>query len=112
SEAEAEAAPKPRDVLGNPVHLVAFGFGAGLSGRAPGTVGTLVGLPFWWVLSGLPLAGYLVAVAALFAFGCWVCGRSAKLLGVHDYGGIVFDEVVGYLVAAVPLLLTTRLSGI
>ncbi len=36
---------------------------------------------------------------ALFVFGCWVCGESARLLGVHDYGGIVFDEIVGLLVA-------------
>src|SRR5213078_1870859 len=39
-----------------------------------------------------------------FAFGTWVCGRSAKLLGVPDYNGIVFDEIVGYLVTAAPLL--------
>lgn len=95
--------PTPREVLLNPVHCVAFGFGAGLSPRAPGTVGTLVGIPFWWALSWLPLAWYLAAVAALFAFGCWVCDRSAKRLGVHDYGGIVFDEVIGYLVACLPL---------
>jgi phosphatidylglycerophosphatase A len=40
----------------------------------------------------------------LAAFGVWVCGRSAELLGVHDAPGIVFDEIVGFLVAAAPLL--------
>jgi phosphatidylglycerophosphatase A len=91
-------------ILGTPEHLIAFGFGTGLAPYAPGTFGTLVGLPFFFLLWWLPLSAYLVAVLMLFIFGCWVCDRSAKLLGVHDYGGIVFDEVVGFLVACLPLL--------
>lgn len=102
-------APFPRPprqlILGTPEHLIAFGFGAGLAPIAPGTVGTLVGLPFFLVLMWLPLAGYGLATLALFVFGCWVCGESARLLGVHDYGGIVFDEIVGFLIAAAPLLI-------
>jgi phosphatidylglycerophosphatase A len=35
----------------------------------------------------------------LFAFGVWLCGAAARRLGTHDHPGIVFDEVVGYLVA-------------
>ena len=53
-------------------------------------------------------------LALLFAAGCWFCGESARLLGVHDYGGIVFDEIVGLMVAAAPLVLwppATALSG-
>ena len=99
---------EPRVILRSPVHLVAFGFGAGLSPKGPGTLGTLVALPFWWLLMGLPWPWYLAACAALFAFGCWVCGESAKRLGVHDHGGIVFDEIVGMLVACLPLLFLAR----
>jgi phosphatidylglycerophosphatase A len=55
----------------------------------------------WWSPS-LPL--YLGLLVVLFAFGCWVCGESARMLGVHDYGGIVFDEVVGLLITCIPLL--------
>jgi phosphatidylglycerophosphatase A len=93
-------------ILTTPEHLIAYGFGAGLAPKAPGTVGTLVGLPFWFVLHGLaqtPMQ-YLAACAVLFVFGCWVCGESARLLGLHDAPGIVFDEIVGFLIACFPLL--------
>lgn len=93
-----------RQVLGSPVHLLAFGLGAGLSPKAPGTVGTLLGLPLFWALSGLNVYAYAAVTVALFGFGVWLCGRSARLLGVHDTPGIVFDEVVGFLVTAAPLL--------
>lgn len=94
-----------RAILRSPVHFIAFGFGTGLSPKAPGTVGTLAGLPFWFLLKPLDWPLFLLACAGLFAFGCWVCGESAKRLGVHDHGGIVFDEIVGLLVTCTPLLI-------
>ena len=101
-----DKAPRPpaRLVLTTPEHLIAFGFGAGLSPQAPGTVGTLWGIPAWLLLMWLPPAAYLIVVALLFGFGVWVCGRSARMLGIHDSPGIVFDEIVGFLVTATPLL--------
>ena len=30
-----------------------------------------------------------------FVFGIWLCGRSAEKIGVHDHGGIVWDEIIG-----------------
>lgn len=100
--------PPPVDaqvILRSPVHFIAFGFGTGLSPKGPGTVGTLMGLPFWLLLNHLQWPLYLIVCAALFAYGCWVCGESAKRLGVHDHGGIVFDEIVGFLVSCTPLLM-------
>ena len=98
-------APVPaRLVFTTPVHLVAFAGGAGLSPWAPGTMGTLAALPFWWALAWLPWPTYAAIVLAGFGLGCWVCGRSAQLLGAPDYGGIVFDEVVGVGITAFPLL--------
>jgi len=93
-------------VLRSPVHLLAFWFGSGLSPKAPGTAGTVAAIPLWLLLRYLSpsLPVYLVLLAVLFAFGCWVCGESARRLGVHDYGGIVFDEVVGLLITCIPLL--------
>lgn len=99
-----------RLILTTPEHLIAFGFGTGLARKAPGTVGTLVGLPFYWALAGLPPWDYALACGLLFAFGCWICGRSAHLLSVHDHGGIVFDEIVGFCIAAAPLLLFPEAS--
>ena len=98
------ARPPARLILTTPEHVIAFGFGAGLAPFAPGTFGTIVGIPFFLLLMWLSTPYYLVAVFALFLFGCWATDRSAKLLGVHDYGGIVFDEIVGFLVACIPLL--------
>jgi phosphatidylglycerophosphatase A len=101
-----DRAPKPpaRLILTTPEHLVAFGFGAGLAPKAPGTVGTLWGVVLWFVLWGLPPLAYGIVLVALIAFGIWICDRSAKLLGVHDTPGIVFDEIVGFLVTTLPLL--------
>lgn len=105
SKTEASVPPPPASlILTTPEHLIAFGFGAGLSPVGPGTAGTLVALPFWFLLSMLPLEAYGAALALLFLLGCWICGESARLLGVHDHGGIVFDEIVGFLIACLPLL--------
>ena len=92
-------------VLRSPVHCLAFGLVTGLSPKAPGTVGTLMGLPLWFLLNHLQWPLYLAVCAGLFLFGCWLCGASAQKLGVHDHGGIVFDEMVGLLVACLPLML-------
>lgn len=96
--------PPARLILTTPEHLIAFGFGAGLAPRAPGTFGTLVGIPFWLALGWLPLEVYAVALLLLFVFGCWVCGASSRLLQVHDYPGFVFDEIVGFLITCLALM--------
>lgn len=81
-------------VLRDPVHWPAFGFGAGLLPVAPGTWGSLPGILLWWVLpkdiflqTGIVLSGFLL--------GVWLCGESARRLGVHDHSGIVWDEIIG-----------------
>ena len=38
-------------VLSHPAHLISFGFGSGLSPKAPGTFGTLVAFPMYWFLA-------------------------------------------------------------
>jgi len=86
--------------LRDPVHFFAFGFGAGLAPKAPGTFGSLVGIAAaWWMLE-LPLAWRVAVVVAVIAFGIWVCGESARRLGRHDDQRIVFDEIAGVLLTA------------
>ncbi len=94
-----------RTVFSSPVHWLAFGGGAGLAPVAPGTFGTLVGIPFFIAMAGLSPALYLLITLLLFVVGVWICERSSASLGVHDHPGIVWDEIVGYLVTmiAVPL---------
>lgn len=87
--------PAPRPVLRNPVHLLAFGFGSGLAPKAPGTFGTLAAIPFFLLLQQLPLAAYALALVLAFGLGIWICEKTAHDLGVHDHGGIVWDEFVG-----------------
>jgi phosphatidylglycerophosphatase A len=85
----------------DPKHLIAFGFGAGLAPKAPGTVGTLVGVALYLVLSMLPDMLYVLIVAGLFAAGIWAVGAVADELGSDDPPAIVWDEVVGFLIAMI-----------
>ncbi len=92
------AAPTLRFLCSHPAHFVALGFGAGLSPIAPGTFGTLVAIPLAIGLRGrFDDAGYLIAVALLFAAGSWICAIAGRNLGVHDHGAIVWDEIVAFL---------------
>lgn len=101
----------PASVWKNPVHLLAFGLGTGASPYAPGTAGTLLGIPLVYGLSHGPLWWYLVGMVLLIVLGIWVSDVTSKDIGVHDHGGIVIDEVAGYLVTmlAIPVSMTTLL---
>jgi phosphatidylglycerophosphatase A len=96
-----------RKVLTDPVHFLAFGFGTGLSPYAPGTVGSLVGVAFACLTRDLGLAIQAGIAAAIVIAGFWICGESARRIGVHDHGGIVWDEIAGMyitLLAAPPTI--------
>jgi phosphatidylglycerophosphatase A len=81
----------------NPAYFIAFGFGSGLMPIAPGTWGTLAAIPIYYLMRDLPWPLYVMLTIAAFILGVWVSDRVSKDLGVHDYKGIVWDEVVGYL---------------
>jgi phosphatidylglycerophosphatase A len=81
-----------------PTHFIALGFGAGLSPVAPGTFGTLVAYPIFFLLYAHLLPWQQWALTAiLFLVGIWACARTGRDLGVVDHGGIVWDEVVAML---------------
>ena len=85
-----------RDIaLATPTGFLAFGFGSGLSPVAPGTAGTVASLPFAAMLVQLPLPIALAVVVVSFFVGIYLCGETGRRLGVHDHGGIVWDEFVG-----------------
>lgn len=97
----------PKNFWRNPIHWLAFGLGSGLSPKAPGTVGTLMAVPFgllfWSELNSWQFG--LLWLVALIA-GVYICEQASAALKVHDHGGIVWDEFVGYwlvLWAAPPL---------
>jgi phosphatidylglycerophosphatase A len=86
----------PPSLLRDPRHLLALGFGSGLAPVAPGTFGTLAAVPLYLLIAGFPLEIYLLIVLAGFLLGVYLCGFTTKVLGVHDHGGIVWDEIVGF----------------
>lgn len=86
----------PRSVWRNPIHFFAFGFGSGAIPVAPGTFGTVMGALIYLPMQNLNWSIYLIVVLASFVAGIWLCGRTATDIGVHDHGGIVWDEFVGY----------------
>lgn len=88
----------PRVVLRDPVHLLAFGFGSGLAPWAPGTFGTLIAVPIVWATMQAGWVAHVTFAVAACVAGIYICGASARRLGVHDHPGIVWDEICGYAV--------------
>ncbi len=84
-------------------HLFSLGFGTGLAKKAPGTFGTLIGIPFFLLMTPLSLWQYICGCVVLFILGIYLCERTAQALGVHDHPAIVWDEVVGYLVTMIAM---------
>jgi len=90
--------PDFKFLFAHPAHLIAFGFGSGLAPRAPGTVGTLLGLPLFWLIAAATpdLPSRIVPLIVAFLLGAWACGRTGRALGVADHGGMVWDEIVAF----------------
>ncbi|MBT7437055.1 MAG: phosphatidylglycerophosphatase A [Cellvibrionales bacterium] len=93
--------PTFRQLLRNPVHFLAFGFGSGLFAKAPGTAGTLLGILAWMFLVNLSLVTYIIVIVIAALAGIYFCGKTARDLNVHDHSGIVWDEIVGIWLAMI-----------
>jgi len=90
-----------KNILTNPISFLAFGFGSGLMPKAPGTFGTLVCIPFYWLLADFELTHYLVVCLLVSVIGIYICGYTSKKLKVHDHPGIVWDEFAGFLITMI-----------
>lgn len=79
--------------------MLGFGFGCGLAPVAPGTFGTLPALPMAFVLYLAGISGWWLAALCviLFVWGVRICSYTEHELGIQDYGGIVWDEIVAML---------------
>ena len=90
-------APTLRFLLSDPLHMIALGFGSGLSPWAPGTIGTLFGWASYRVLDHLLPPGTLLLLILLsFVLGIVAVEKTGKALGEVDHGGIVWDEIVPF----------------
>lgn len=72
----------------------ATGFGSGLSPVAPGTVGSLAALLLFTFVHDTRWPLLIICVVG-FMVGVWFCDKTSERLGVHDHGGIVWDEFIG-----------------
>lgn len=101
-------------ILKDPVLFLAFGFGSGLSKYMPGTLGSLAALPIYFALIQFshPWLYPLVTVLTVIV-GVWLCDKAARKLAVHDFGGIVWDEIAGVLITlyGLPFNPQTVLAG-
>lgn len=78
--------------------FLAFGFGSGLIKKAPGTFGTIAAIPVYLLLIQTGFWGYSLLTLIACVYGVVICEYAANQLGEHDYGGIVWDEVAGFLI--------------
>jgi phosphatidylglycerophosphatase A len=84
--------------MSDPILFLAFGFGSGLAKKAPGTFGTLAAIPVYWLFAQTNLFVYSLLTIVVTIAGIWICDSAAKKLDEHDFGGIVWDEIAGYLI--------------
>jgi phosphatidylglycerophosphatase A len=93
--------PNSRFMMSHPAHIIAQGFGSGLSPIMPGTSGTLFAWLSFNVLSSRWPAMFtpihwLIIIAAGFVVGIFVCGKTGRDLGIADHGSMVWDEIVAF----------------
>lgn len=86
--------------------FLATGFSVGNIPFAPGTLGSLLGIPVCFGLAGLGLGGSLAGIAAFVFLAVWISGRAEQLIGKRDAPAIVIDEVAGMMVTLAGLPLT------
>jgi phosphatidylglycerophosphatase A len=83
--------------------FLATGFCAGNIPFAPGTFGSLIGLPLCFALAGMSAAGAMLWTLLFIIFAVWIADAAEKILEQNDPGCIVIDEIAGMLVALVGL---------
>lgn len=79
----------------NIIKLTATGLGSGYSPLAPGTAGTLVGIPLFLILSKLPWPWYMAILVSMSFIAVYICGEAEKIFQARDSQKIVLDEIIG-----------------
>jgi len=75
-------------------------FAAGLSPKAPGTVGTLASLPVGiLMLHYLGMETLFMVTLAITVIGIFEINKYEKATGIHDHQQIVIDEAAGMWIA-------------
>ena len=97
----------------NAAVFLATGFYVGNIPFAPGTIGSLIGLPLSFLLAGLPLSAAMVAAVIIIGLAVWIAGAAARTFERKDPGCIVVDEIAGMVVTLIglPFNLATVMTG-
>jgi phosphatidylglycerophosphatase A len=78
--------------------ILATGFGVGYSPVAPGTMGTLIAIPIYYLLSGIHFPLYEITLMAFFLLSVWISENAERFFRKKDDQRIVIDEVIGFLI--------------
>ena len=81
--------------------MLALGFGTGLHKKAPGTLGTLVSIPFFLIINKIDIFFQLLFVVVIFIIGIWSSNVTSKSLKQKDPSCIVIDEIAAFLLLLV-----------
>ncbi len=79
---------------------------------APGSFGTLAGLPICWLLSRIDPWISLVLIALTIPFAIWIAGEAEQIMGQKDPGAIVIDEILGMTLTLAGLPFTATTAGL
>jgi phosphatidylglycerophosphatase A len=87
----------------NAVMFLATGFYIGNLPFAPGTFGSLIGLPLCFALTGISLAPAMLGTLFFILFAVCIADAAEKILKQSDPGCIVIDEIAGMMVTLIGL---------
>jgi phosphatidylglycerophosphatase A len=93
--------PVPNKIWRDPLYFIAFGFGSGALPFAPGTFGTLLAIPFYWLMQPLSLTFYLTLVIIFTLASAWICQKVSREIQYHDHPGMCIDEFIGFFVTMI-----------
>lgn len=79
---------------------------------APGSFGTLAGLPICWLLSSVDSSISFILIALAIPFAIWVAGEAEQILEKKDPGAIVIDEIVGMVLTLAGLPFNATTAGL
>ena len=81
----------------NIYHFIALGFGSGLFKKGPGTAGSFVAIPIFYLLFNLPSLLQWLFVITLFFIGLYSSNKVIAVIDQKDPSFIVIDEIVAVL---------------
>jgi phosphatidylglycerophosphatase A len=90
------------------VLFLATGFFIGTVPFAPGTFGSIIGLPICFLISRLNILLSVICTILFILFAIWMAAAAEKVLKKRDAGEIVIDEIAGLIVTFVGLPFTLK----